>query len=77
MRYGLDDGSQEARRRIWTLYHPSDLVKEDAMIMDIGAITVEDDWSEEYKLDNQCDGTLEELFFSAPDYEEIRLCEEP
>ena len=23
------------------------------------------------------DGTLEELFFSTPDYEEIRLCEEP
>ena len=51
MRYGLDDGSQEARRRIWTLYHPSDLVEEeetnDAMIMDIGAITVEEDWHEE------------------------------
>ena len=77
----MDDGSQEARRQIWTLYHPSDLVEEeetnDAMIMDLGTITVEDNWSEEYELDDQSNGTLEELFFSAPDYEEIRLYEEP
>ena len=28
MIYGLDKGNQKARRRIWALYHPSDLVKE-------------------------------------------------
>ena len=45
----------------------------DAIIMDIGAITVEEDWSEEYESDDQSYGTLDELFYSAPDYEEIRL----
>ena len=28
MRYGLDKGNQKARRRIWTLYHPLDLIEE-------------------------------------------------
>ena len=77
----MDDGSQEARRRIWTLYQPLDLVEEeetnDAAIMDIGTITVEEDWSEEYGADDQSYETPDELVFSAPDYEEIRLCEEP
>ena len=45
--------------------------------MDLGAITVEEDWSEDYGADNQFYEIPDELFFSAPDYEEIRLCEEP
>ena len=52
MQYGLDKGNQKARRRIWTLYHPSDLVEEeetdDTGIMDLGAITVEEDWREDH-----------------------------
>ena len=59
----------------------ADLLGEDetneATTMDIGAITVEEDWSEEYESDDQSYGIPDELFFSAPDYEEIRLCEEP
>merc|ERR1711867_315494 len=56
MRYGLDKGNQKARRQIWTLYHPSDLVEEeetgDTAIMDLGAITVKEDWSEDYGADD-------------------------
>ena len=56
------------------------MVKEEetneAAIMDKGAIMVEEDWSEEYESDDQSYGILDELFFSAPDYEEIRLCKE-
>ena len=81
MQYGLDKGSQKARRRIWTLYHPSDLVEEegteDTVTMDLGAITADGDWNEDYESDNQSYKTSDELFFAAPDYEEIRLCEEP
>ena len=57
MRYGLDKGNQKAGRRIRALYHPSDLVKEedsdDTVIMDLGAITAEGDWSEDYGSDGQ------------------------
>ena len=60
-------------RRIWTLYLPSDPVREDetndAMTMDIGTITVEEDWSEEYESDDQSYGTPDELYFSSPDHE--------
>ena len=81
MQYGLDKGNQKARRRIWTLYHLSYLVEEedtdDTVIMDLGAITAEGDWNEDYGSDNQPYKTSDKLFFAAPDYEEIRLCEEP
>ena len=47
MRYGFYKGNQKARRRIWTLYHPSDLVEEedtkDTAIMELDAITAEGD----------------------------------
>ena len=81
MRYGLDKGNQKAIKQIWPLYHPSDLVEEedtdDTVIMDLGAITAEGDWNEDYRADDQSYKTSDKLFFAAPDYEEIRLCEEP
>ena len=56
MQYGLDKGNQKARRRIWTLYHPLDLIEEedtdDTVIMDLGAITAEGDWNEDYGQDD-------------------------
>ena len=45
--------------------------------MDLNAITAEGDWSEDYGLDGQSYGSSDELFFTAPDYEEIILCEDP
>ena len=45
--------------------------------MDLGAITAEGDWNEDYGADNQSYEPLDKLFFTAPDYKEIRLCEEP
>ena len=57
MQYGLDKENQKARRRIWTLYHPSDLTEEedteDNVIMNLGAITAEGDWEEDYGSDDQ------------------------
>ena len=53
-------------RQIWTLYHPLDPVEEDetndAVTMDIGTITVEEDWSEEYESDDQSYGTPDGVF---------------
>ena len=80
MRYGLAEGSLKVRRRIWALYHPSDLVKEedtnDPGIMGLNALTAEGDWSEDYVVNGQSYVSSDELFFAAPDYEEIRLCED-
>ena len=57
MQYGLDKGNQKARRQIWTLYHPSDLVEEedtnDPGIMGLNALTAEGDWSEDYVVNGQ------------------------
>ena len=81
MRYGLDGRRQETMRQIRTLYHSLEPVKEDqandTMTMDIGAITVEEDWSEESESDNQSYGAPDRLFFLDPDHEEIRLYDEP
>ena len=81
MQYGLEKENQKARRWIWTLYHPSDLTEEedteDNVIMNLGAITAEGDWEEDYGSDDQSYKASEELFFAAPDYKDIRLCEEP
>ena len=81
MQYGLDKGNQPARRRIWTLYHPADLTEEedteDIVIMELGAITAEKDWNEDYRADDQLHETPGELFFANPDYENVSLCEEP
>ena len=45
--------------------------------MDLGAITAEGDWNEDNGADDHSYKTSDELFFAAPDYEEIQLCEEP
>ena len=80
MRYGLAEGSLKVRRRIWALYHPSDLVEEedtnDPGIMGLNTLTAEGGWSEDYIVNGQSYVSSDELFFTAPDYEEIRLCED-
>ena len=50
---------------------------EDTVIMELGAITAEKDWNEDYRSDDQLHETSGELFFATPDYKNIRLCEEP
>ena len=45
--------------------------------MELGAITAEKDCNEEYGADDQLQGNSDKLFFSHPDYEMVRLCEEP
>ena len=45
--------------------------------MNLGAITAEGGWEEDYGSDDQSYKASEELFFAAPDYKDIRLCEEP
>ena len=77
----MNKENQKAWRRIWTLYHPSDLIEEedteDNVIMSMGAITAEGGREEDYRSDDQSYQASEELFFAAPDYKDIRLCEEP
>ena len=77
MRYGLDKGNQKARRRIWDLYHPSDLVKgedtDDTVITDLGAITAEGDWSGDYKSDSQ---SSEGILSTESDCEQTKTNEE-
>ena len=44
--------------------------------MGLNTLTAEGDWSEDYVVNGQSYVSSDELFFAAPDYEEIRLCED-
>ena len=44
--------------------------------MSLNTLTAEGDWSEDYVVNGQSYVSSDELFFAAPDYEEIRLCED-
>ena len=45
--------------------------------MSLNALATDGGWGKEYAVDSQAYVSADELFFAAPDYEDIRVCEDP
>ena len=81
MRYGIKEGSLKVGKQIGALYHPSNLDEDeepnDTGIMSLNILAMDDGWGKEYAVDSQAYVNTDELFFAAPDYEDVRVCEDP